>query len=275
MSETLIKVEHVRKTYRDYRSNFQKLRHMVILSSAGEKNRILQDISFEIKKGEKVAIFGPPSSGKSTIMRIVAGIIKPESGTVEVKGTPKLIFDHRMGFELSLSGRDNYEMRARIEGWSKEKIKEREERVFKFAALTDLIDVPLRSYPKGGPTRLGYAISTDDDPEFLLFDERMAFGNVRINRKFLSRFKRVTGNPDMTLLMTANEPNIAVHLCERGIVIMEGKVVFDGPCAEARKYLKEQSGGKRKKKKEDVESDGEDQEALDLEPEDDDMDEMQ
>lgn len=274
MSETLIKVEHVRKTYRDYKSNFQKLRHMVILSSAGEKNRILQDISFEIKKGEKVAIFTPPRSGKSTIMRIIAGIIKPESGTVEVKETPTLIFDHRMGFEASLSGRDNYEMRARIEGWSKEKIKEREEAIFKFTVLSDLIDAPMRTYPKGGPTRLGFAISTDDDPEFLLFDERMAFGSVKINRKYLKRLKRFTKNPEMTFVMAANEPAVAVKLCERGIVIIEGKVVFDGPCAEARSYLKEHLASD-KKKKNNVENDGEDQDNMDLEPEYDDMDEMQ
>lgn len=247
---------------------------MMVLSSAGEKNRILQDVSFEIKKGEKVAILTVPRGGKSTVMRIIAGIIKPEAGTVEVNGTPTLMFDYRLGFDGGLSGHDNYEMRASLMGWSKQKIKEKEEKVFRFAGLGDMIDDPVRSYPKGGAMRLGFAVITEDTPEFMLIDERLTFGNTWINKKYLKRLTRFASDPEITLVIAATDLKITKKLCERGIVISEGKVVFDGPCSEAAAYLKEiYLTSKGKKADEEDESQAESE--MEPESEDDGMDEMQ
>ncbi|MBQ6150492.1 MAG: ATP-binding cassette domain-containing protein [Mogibacterium sp.] len=237
MSETIIKVDHVRKTYRNYKSNFQKLRHMLILSGAGEKNRVLKDVSFEIKKGEKVAIFGYAHGGKSTLMHIIAGIIRPEAGTVEVKGKPEVMFDYRLGVEPSLSALDNYEVHAKLLGWSRAQIKERQKEIFQAAGLSKMKDIPLKNCPKGSATRLGFVIETMDMKDFFLVDERMTFGNNKINERYLERFAKLV-TPEMTLVMAANDFKYTRQFCDRGIVLHDGVIVFDGPYEEAYQYHK-------------------------------------
>lgn len=248
MSETVIRVEHVRKTYRSYKNNFQRVKHMLILSSAGEKNRVLTDVSFEIKKGEKVTIFTPSGGGKSTLLRILADIIKPEAGTVEVKGEPKLILDYRAGFDVNLTGLQNYRIRSKIEGWSDETIKAREKEIFKLAGLSHEKETRLKYYPRGGASRLGFAILTAETGDIILMDERISFGSTTINDRYTERFSELI-SPETTLVMAGNDFKTNLLLCERGIVIHEGKVVFDGPIEEALEYHKAHSTHTRKNKR--------------------------
>lgn len=246
MSEIIIKVDHIRKTYRSYKSNFQKLKHMLLLSGAGEKNRILKDISFEVHKGEKLAVFSNSGGGKSTLIHIIAGIIKPESGSVEIKETPALMLDFRMGVEPSLSAHDNYEMRAKLMGWSQKQIKEREKEVFRLAGLLHMHDMPIRDCPKGATSRLGFIMSTMDKADFILFDEKMTYGSSKMNAKFLERFSELI-TPEVTLVMAANDLKNTGRFCERGIVIDDGIITFDGPFEEAFKYHKEHPSRKTAK----------------------------
>ena len=110
MSEVVIRAIHLRKTFRDYKSNLQKMKHMLVLSGAGEKNNVFSNVSFEIKKGEKVAIILDSGIGKTSLMRLLAGIITPEKGRVEVNGRLTSILDYRCGFDKSLTVQDNYEI---------------------------------------------------------------------------------------------------------------------------------------------------------------------
>ena len=255
MSETIVKLEHVRKTYRTYKSNFQKIQHMLFLSGAGEKNRVLNDVSFEIKKGEKVTVLTPSGGGKTTILRIIAGIIKPEAGTVVVNEKPTLLLDYRAGFDAALNGLDNYRIRAKLQGWPDELIKQREKEIFKFAGLSQEKETKLRNFPRGGASRLGFAISTADKPDFLLMDERIMFGSSAINDRYTERFAEMI-TPEMTLIMSGNDFRRNLLFCERGIVIHDGVVKFDGPIEEAMEYHKEHSDRKasKKSKRQEVES---------------------
>lgn len=248
MSETIIKLEHVRKTYRSYKSNFQKMKHMLILSGAGEKNRILKDVSFTVKKGEKVAILSPAGGGKSTMLRILAGIIKPDAGTVEVVKEPKLILDYRAGFDTALSAADNYRIRAKLEGWSDDHIESREKEIFKTASLLHDKNKTLKNCPRGSAIKLGFAIATYEKADLILMDEKLSFGKNTINERYTKRFADLI-TEETTLVMAGNDLKITALFCERGIVIHDGKLVFDGPFEEALSYHKEHASVKREKRR--------------------------
>lgn len=236
MSDAVIRAVHLRKTYTRYRKNFQKMQDLLLLKDAGERIKVLRDISFEISRGEKVGIIGGPLSGKSTLMRILGGIIQPDSGEAEISGDVMLLLDNKLGFETALTGRDNYEIRSSLLGWPKVVMKEREEAIFRYAGISDVIDEPIRTYKKGRPQMLGFAISTVDKPEIMLFDEKFNFGSRKNARKAGNRLRKLVDSPQITLVMTVSDAEIAGKLCTRGIVIHRGKVVFDGPFAEAMEY---------------------------------------
>ena len=256
MSEIVISVSGLKKTYRNYKSNFQKLKHMLFVSNnAGEKVKVFRNVSFDISRGEKVGIITAPESGKSTIISILAGIIKPDAGETVVNGTVTTLLSHRLGFETALTGRDNYEIRATLLGWPKEVIDERESAIFKFAGLTKEIDQPIRTYKRGLASLLGFAISTTDKPDIFLVDEKFVFGGKRNVKKAVGRLRKLIADEDVTFVMAVNDPAVAEQLCDRGIVIHRGKVVFDGAYSDADQYFKEHCNTKKKKKTKDNKAD--------------------
>lgn len=239
MGETVIKAIHLRKTYRDYKSNLQKMKHMLILSGAGEKNNVFSNVSFEIEKGEKVAILMDAGIGKTTMLRLLAGIITPEKGRVEIKGKVTAILDYKCGFDNNLTVDDNYEIGCTLRGWTKEQIEERREEIYEFAGLSGSGELPLRECKGIGANRLGFAITTYEKPDILLFDEGFSFGSKKKNSQYMKSLLAKVSDPEVTLVMAANKASIAGKFCTRGIVIHDGKVGFDGSFEEALEFYKE------------------------------------
>lgn len=261
MSDTVIKVSNVKKTYRRYKKNFQKIQHMLLLQNAGEKIRVLRGISFEIKRGEKVALIATPQSGKTTLMRVLAGIITPEEGEVEVNGKVTTVFDHRLGFENALTGRDNYEIRCTLMGWTKEEMKERAASIFRYSGVTDdIVDEPMSTYKKTRPYLLGFTISTVERPEIMLYDEKFNLGTKKAVRNTVERLRKLIDSPDITFLMSVSNVEIARKLCQRGIVLHHGRVVFDGDFDEAIEYYKSNCRKKKDKSNRRDEEDPEERE---------------
>ena len=239
MSETAIKVSGLKKSYRYYKSNMQKIQNLLFGIDAGEKTEVLKGVSFEIKKGERVGIISTPMSGRSTLMQILAGVLEPDSGTVELNGRLTAILDHKLGFEGAMSGRVNYEVRCRLMGWTGEMIKEHAESVFERADIADVIDEPMKIYRRGSANRLGFAIATEFTPEIMLYDETFSFGGKKYISKSVSRLNKITKGEDTTFLIIINDLKRGAKLCERGIVLHKGKVVFDGSYEEAALYYNE------------------------------------
>lgn len=238
MSDIVIKADHLKKNFRNFRSNRQKLQYFLLGKKAGNKVRVLRDVSFEISRGEKVGIIGRPGSGRSTLMRLMAGIIQADSGTIEVHGDITIRFDNKLAFEMGLSGSDNYEGRCTLLGWSKEKMAENKQRIFEFAGLAKVMDDPIRTYKKGYANRLGFAIGTVDKPDIMLFDETMSFGDKRFTKRAVKRLRHLVAGDDITFVMAVSDVASARLLCKRGIIIDKGKVVFDGEFGEAIDYYK-------------------------------------
>ncbi|MBQ2160389.1 MAG: ABC transporter ATP-binding protein [Firmicutes bacterium] len=239
MSDTVLKFENVSKEFRFYRSNHQRLMKEVVGLDVGEKVKVFEDISFEIKRGENVAIIGNHASGKSTLMRMMAGIILPSGGKIEcaVKD-PMCIFDQKLGFDMGISGRDNIKMKAAILGWSKREEAEYEDEIIKFAEMEDIIDFPLRSYQSGAISRLGLTINTQVKPELLIYDAPFNFGGPSYLSKCVDRLKQITLEEDTTTVFTAANVPVTKELCQRGIVIDEGKIVYDSELMDALKYFR-------------------------------------
>ncbi|MBR3200984.1 MAG: ABC transporter ATP-binding protein [Mogibacterium sp.] len=257
MSEVVIKANHLRKTFRHYKRNIQKMQHMLLLRRTGDIRNVFSDVSFEICKGEKVGIITKPGGGKTTMMRLLAGILTPEKGSVEVKGDITTLLDFRYGFDNSLTIRDNYEIRCTLLGWSRESMKEREEEILNFAGLSKAADQQLRSVKSTGANRLGFAISTYDKPDIMLFDEKLTFGGKSYTPKYMEHLKALLLDPEVTLVMAVNRLSTAANYCTRGIILNEGKVEFDGSYEEASAYYVENLGATAARRKKEAEAEAE------------------
>lgn len=235
MSEVVIRADNIKKSFRHYKNNWQKIQHLLLMRDVGRRERIIRGMSFEIRKGEKVGIIGRSFSGRSTLMRIIAGALMPDSGTIEVTGQVTPVLDYKMGFINVLSGRDNYKARCRLMGWNDEQIKEHEEAVYEFAGVSKEVDKPLKLFRKGHANRLGFAIATEFKPDILVFDEGFGFGSNAFLKKAITRLEEISEG-DTTMVMTVNRKAYSETICTRGIVMHKGKVVFDGPFADAIDY---------------------------------------
>lgn len=249
MSEVVIKADHLRKTFRDYKRNIQKMQHMLLLRRTGEINNVFRDVSFEICKGEKVAIITRPGCGKSTILRLLAGVLTPEKGSVTVNGNLTAILDYKYGFENSLTIEDNYEMKCSLLKWPRNVVKEREAEILKFAGFYKMKDQPLKTVKSLGANRLGFAITTYEKPEILIFDEKFVFGGKAYATKFMNHLKELIDDPEVTFVMSVFKVKEAAQFCTRGIVINDGVVEFDGSFKDAAAYYREHLGASTSRKK--------------------------
>ena len=240
-----IRARHLKKSYRHYRTNMQKIQFLLLMREAGTKTDVLRDVSFDIKKGEKVGILGNQQSGKSTLMRIMAGVIRPDSGKVRVNGELTSILDLRLGFENALTGKDNYILMSSALGRSDKQIADLEDGVFRFAGLRKVKDDPIRTYKKGASARLGFATAVAAMGDVVLFDGSLSFGSKARNETCIERLKELIRG-DTTFVMAVNRINDAAQLCDRGIVLHKGKVVFDGDFQEAAEFLKNNRSAEHK-----------------------------
>lgn len=238
MNETAIRVEHVNKSYRHFKNNHQRFNGTLLGRDIGEKVEIIKDMSFEVKRGEKTGILGGSGTGKTSILKMIAGFIKPDSGLIEINGKITPYFDHRLCFDGTLSVLTNLRIKAAVLGWKKEEIRERESEILEFAELTDSANEPLRSLSRGSAVRLGCAISTMVKPEILIFDENLRFGGPQYDVKFQERLRTYMEGDDVTVLMSVSSPTIGKKYCQRGIVLKEDGIAFDGTYEDAFSFYK-------------------------------------
>ena len=238
MDNIAISVKDLKKSYRYYKSTHQKLWHELFGRNTGEVIDVLDGVSFDIHEGEKVVLLGGIGSGRTSIMRILAGIYKPDGGSIWLKSKPSTIFDNRAGLSVASTGTDNYYIRAGLMGWTKEQAKALEDEVFEFAELKDIKDNLMKTYPTGSMARLGFTMSTAMKTQIILYDELFNLGGRNFVLKGIDRLKNLVEGDDVTLLMTAPSYPIVKEICTRGIVLYEGKICFDGTVDEAINYYR-------------------------------------
>ncbi len=254
MENPVISVSNISKSYRYYKSNHQRLQHLILGMNTGRTAKVLRDVSFEINRGEKVGLLGVVGSGRTTLMEILSGTIKPDGGKFRINGDLTSVMDNRLGFDNGLSGRENLHIMGTILGWPEKTISEKEQSYIEFAKLEKIIDQPVKLYPKGAAARLGFLLNTENRPDIMLFDDAFSFGGTKYDLKFISRLQKKL-DENNTLLMTISNISVGRALCDRGIVLHRGRICFDGPYQEAVDYFKVNCKSRKKKKKEKTEDD--------------------
>lgn len=191
----------------------------------------LKDISFEIRAGEAVGIVGRNGSGKSTMLKIIAGVYKPSAGRAEVNGTVGPLIELSAGFQPEMTGRENIIMNGLILGLSRREIQSREEAIVQFAELGDFIDSPIKQYSTGMVMRLAFGIAAEVDPDILLIDEILAVGDAAFQRKCIARIEEFRGR-GKTLIFVSHAIQSVIQLCPRALLLHKGELVADGPVQE-------------------------------------------
>jgi len=232
-SVTAIRFTNVTKTYQLYTSEQARLLSVFWPRVPSVTVTANKNISFEIDRGESVALIGRNGAGKSTTLKIITGVTIPDSGTVEVYGRVSALLDLSAGFDPQLSGRDNLKLRARVWGLSQAEIDARMDEIVDFAELNQYIDQPLRTYSSGMRSRLGFSFASSLDPDILILDEVFAVGDREFHEKSLARMKEILARRNITLLFVTHSLGSAKEFCERGIVYDHGSIWFDGPVAKA------------------------------------------
>jgi ABC-type polysaccharide/polyol phosphate transport system ATPase subunit len=188
----------------------------------------VKHVSFHVSKGEVVGIIGRNGSGKSTILKLVAGVYAPTSGHVDVHGRIAPLIELGAGFHHELTGRENILLNGLLLGLSKRQVQEREESIIEFAELGDFIDSPVKQYSSGMYMRLAFSVATEVDPDILIIDEILGVGDAGFQAKCFDRIERFRRS-GKTILFVAHSMDIIRKLCHRVLLLHAGRLVEDGP----------------------------------------------
>ncbi len=192
----------------------------------------LRNISFSVDKGESCALIGANGSGKSTMLKIISGILTPTKGSVEVNGSIAPLIELGAGFDPELTGRENIFLNGAILGYSKKLMMERYDEIIDFSELRDFIDVPVKNYSSGMIARLGFSIATIVKPDILVVDEILAVGDQAFQDKCHKRLEYMMNNGTTVLLVSHSAPDIK-RICQKVVWIDRSNLRFVGDVDEA------------------------------------------
>ena len=206
------------------------------------ENKVIDGISFDIRKGEVVGILGRNGSGKSTLLSILAKIMEPDCGTVERSGKIASILELGMGFHPDMSGRENIYLKGELYGFSRKEIDERVSKIIEYSGIGDYIDNPVRTYSSGMSGRLAFAIMVNVDSDVMLVDEVLSVGDAAFSSKASMHFKKLASK-GRTIIIVSHSITMLEEMCTRAIWIDNGKIKKDGPakiiCAEYQNTVNE------------------------------------
>ncbi|MCR2818056.1 ABC transporter ATP-binding protein [Microbacterium sp. zg.Y1090] len=192
----------------------------------------LDDVSFQVAEGESVAILGLNGSGKSTTLKLISGVLQPDSGHVFTRGRVAGLIEVGAGFHPELSGRENVYLNAAILGMKRKQIEERFDEIVAFSEIGDFIDQEVKHYSSGMFMRLAFAVAIHVDVDVLLVDEVLSVGDAPFRAKCARKIKELTSE-GVTMLVVSHDVNMVKDLCSRGVVMSKGKKIFEGPIEEA------------------------------------------
>ncbi len=191
----------------------------------------LKDIDFRINKGDVVGIIGANGAGKSTLLKVVSGVYKPTTGTVEVNGKISPMIELGAGFDGELTARENIYLNGAILGYSKEFLEEKFDEIVEFSELKDFLDVPVKNFSSGMVAKLAFSISTIVDPEVLIVDEILSVGDIKFQEKSKNKMMSMIEG-GTTVLYVSHSIDSIKELCSKVIWLDNGKIVKMGDAKE-------------------------------------------
>ena len=248
--DNVISVKDLSKVYRLYDKPIDRLKESLNIfhKSYHKEYYALNNLSFDIKRGETVGIIGINGAGKSTLLKIITGVLTPTGGNIEVKGKISALLELGAGFNMEYTGIENIYLNGTMMGFSKEEVDKKLDDILDFADIGDFVNQPVKTYSSGMFVRLAFAVAINVEPDILVIDEALSVGDVFFQQKCYKKIKELAGKS--TVLIVSHDLNAMTKFCERIIVMSAGQKVFDGEPNEAiAKYFKLKQGALRNDKK--------------------------
>jgi len=198
---------------------------------------VLNDVSFDVKKGETLGIIGHNGAGKSTMLKHLSGIMVPTRGNIEVNGRLSALIEVGAGFHPDLTGRENVFLNGVILGMTRAEVRRKFDEIVDFAGLEEFIDTPVKRYSSGMFARLGFSVAAHLEPDILVIDEVLSVGDFAFQRKGIEKMRAIAKSGATVIFVSHNLQAVA-EFCQRGILLERGRVIEDGPIDQViRRYL--------------------------------------
>jgi ABC-type polysaccharide/polyol phosphate transport system, ATPase component len=237
----VIQVNGVSKSFRSRQQKTIRESIKNIGSTKTKPKKILDDVSFELKKGESLGIIGSNGAGKSTLMKIIAGVMEPDEGEIRKKGRIASLLELGIGFHNELSGRENIFVKGSTFGFSKKEIENRIEKIIEFSEIEDFIDEPIKIYSSGMSARLAFAIAINVDADIILADEIFSVGDMAFKEKCTNTFRKMRRNGTSIIIVSHGMGTIR-EMCDNVLWLRDGKIFDSGNCKRVCDHYESEEG---------------------------------
>lgn len=242
-NDTVIDVNHVTMTFNMASENLGSLKEYFIKALRHElffkEFQALKDVSFSIERGETVGLVGTNGSGKSTMLKAIAGVLEPSKGNITVNGQIAPLIELGAGFDPELTAMENIYLNGALLGYKDSFIEKSIPEIIDFAELDGFMEMPLKNYSSGMIARIAFAIATITHPDILIVDEALSVGDVFFQKKCEDRIKSLIDSGDTTVIFVSHSMEQVERICERAVWIEKGVKKMDGKCSDIIKAYKE------------------------------------
>lgn len=223
-NEYAIEVDNLRISYKNLKKMSIKQSLLHLKKRKAEDFVAVKDVSFKLKEGEILGIIGKNGSGKSTMLKSLAGIFAPDSGEINLHGHSISLLSIGVGFQKEMTGRENIMLSGMLLGFSEEEIKAKEEEIVKFAELGKFIDMPVRTYSSGMHSKLAFSITAILETDIMLIDEVLSVGDAKFKKKSYNKMKKLITDESRTVVIVSHSIDTLKQLCTSVMWMHEGEI---------------------------------------------------
>lgn len=231
MAKTVLEIDHVSMKFNLSKEKVDNLKEYVIklIKHQISYNEFwaLKDVSFKVKKGDRVAILGMNGAGKSTMLKVIAGVLKATEGSVTTRGKVVPLLELGAGFDKNYTGRENIYLYGAVLGYPKSFIDEKYKEIVEFSELGEFIDVPIKNYSSGMKARLGFSVATIVEPEILILDEVLSVGDAKFRKKSEARIQKMFDS-GVTVLFVSHSMSQVRRICNKAMILDHGTLLDFG-----------------------------------------------
>lgn len=228
MCEYAIEVEKLCINYKSLKSYSIKRNLLKGIKRQAETFEAVKNVSFKLKKGEILGLVGKNGSGKSTMLKAIAGIFSPNSGTIDLHGNSVSLLSIGVGFQKELSGRENIILSGMLLGFSEKDVQNRMDEIISFSELGEFIDAPVRTYSSGMYSKLAFSITAILETDIMLIDEVLSVGDSKFKKKSYQKMKELISDKDRTVIIVSHDTKTIAELCDTVLWLNDGMLIQFG-----------------------------------------------
>lgn len=233
MCEIAVNIQNISKVYRLYDNPVERMKDVLNLTKKKKYQEYyaLNDISFQVERGQTVGLIGTNGAGKSTLLKIVTGVLTPTTGQVTVNGKIAALLELGAGFNMEYTGLENIYLNGLMMGYTREQMEERVQDVIDFAGIGEFIHQPVKTYSSGMFARLAFAVAINVDPEILIVDEALSVGDIYFQAKCFNKMEEIK-KKGTTILLVTHDMSSVIQYCDKVVVLNKGEFLKEGNAKE-------------------------------------------